>query len=369
MPPTINQLRPPLHLDYFRDQKARICQVLTWHHPIDRRLCILKYLPGNSHWLSRETGLRYRRILKSYSLAGQLDNLKTVTTIEPKYLYHSSVYDADFLAVPIEQIAQYYYPEQRLEEILKAHPSNQLPPLEGKVFKLAGLIHDHLKIPLEDMGISGSIIWRGQTSKSDINFMIYGNENAKNFNERFPKIYDVTKEITPLLPTKRRKYERSLSRKTGLPPFLLERYIKLKSWLSIFNGTDLSFHFNPKPAERPFKYGQQFFKVITPVDVRGFIKDSSFGYNYPGIYQLSDCSFIGETVDHSSKELPKRILSFEGAFTGYFKKGDEIVIRGLLEKVYDSKENYLFNQIILGTKECQGNEFILFADDYKSFFQ
>lgn len=368
MSPPIDLLRTSLHLDYFRDYKDRICQVLTWHHPSDRRLCILKYVLGNSHWRSRETGLRYKRILKSYSLAGQLDNLQTAKGIEPEYLYHSPVYDVDFLAVPLNHISRYYYPEQRLTEILNTPSPDQLEPLELKVFKLAKLIHDYLKIPLEEMGITGSILWKGQTPKSDIDFMIYGIENSEKFNENFSKIYEVAKEIKPMPPTKKRRYEESLARKTGLPPSLTREYIKLKSWLSNFSGTDLSFHFNPKPTEQPFKYGEQIFRPIAFVDVQGFIKDASFGYNYPGIYQLKESNFIKKDNIHDSNELPRRILSFEGAFTGYFKKGDKIVTRGLLEKVYDNRGNYLFNQVILGTKECQGNEFILFAEDYKSFF-
>ena len=59
------------------------------------------------------------------------------------------------------------------------------------------------------------------------------------------------------------------------------------------------------------------------------------------------------------------MLSYEGALTGFFKKNDEVVIRGLLEKVIDTKNNEKFYQITLGTKECTGNEFILFKEDFK----
>jgi len=31
--------RPSLHLDYFRDDKERICQVLTWSQPEENLYC------------------------------------------------------------------------------------------------------------------------------------------------------------------------------------------------------------------------------------------------------------------------------------------------------------------------------------------
>lgn len=355
--------RPSLHLDYFRDDKERICQVLTWHHPKDKRLCIVKYDLGESYWTSRETGINYKRILKSYSLEGHQENLESVEKLEPQYLYKSEVYGVNFLAVPIERIKKYYYPEERLHEIL-SEKDEKLDWLEKKVKLLAELLHDHLKISFENMGITGSLIWKGQTKKSDIDFMIYGNKYALKFNEQFPIIYEIFPQIIPMNENKTKRYIESMARKSGLPTNLIKKYIAIKSWLSLFGETNLSMLFSPSVSEVPFQYGDEFFTPIKQVEVECRITNADLGYAYPSIYRIKDCTLLEEFIN--SDLLPiERIMSFEGALTGYFKKDDKIVVRGLLEKVEDRKNRRIFFQIILGTKECVGNEFILFDKDYQ----
>ncbi|MCE7744299.1 MAG: hypothetical protein GPJ52_04095 [Candidatus Heimdallarchaeota archaeon] len=357
--------RPSLHLDYFRDDKDRICQVLTWHHPTDRRLCIVKYDLGDSYWTSRETGIQYKRILKSYSLEGHEDNLELVKEIEPSYLYHSVMYGVDFLAVPFEKIKHYYYPELRLQEIIQEN--TKLDKLEQKVKTLAELLHEYLKIPFENMGITGSILWKGQTEKSDIDFMIYGNRFAQDFNEKFPIIYDEFPEIKPMSSDKSKRYAESIGRKAGLPISLSAKYVAIKKWLSVYGNTNLSLIFSPTPEEIPFNYGEQKFTPVKSVDVECVISNSDLGYAYPSIYEIKECKILSNNQEISDLPLT-RILSFEGALTGFFKKGDTVVVRGLLEKVDDLKNNVEFNQIILGTKECIGNEFILFEEDFQKLF-
>ncbi|MHA1503842.1 MAG: hypothetical protein ACTSPT_01475 [Candidatus Heimdallarchaeota archaeon] len=353
--------RPSLHLDYFRDDKERICQVLTWSQPEDKRICIVKYDQGASYWTSRETGIQYQRILKSYSLEGQMDNLENVKQIEPSYFYHSKVYGADFLAVPLERIKKYYYPEVRLKIILDRNNNDRI---ENQVKTLSELLHDHLQIKYDDIGITGSILWEGQTEKSDIDLMIYGNEYAQTFNEKFPVIFENSKDITPMTPEKRERYEISMSKKSGLPQKITSKYIKMKTWLSVFNTTDLSMIFSPRPSEIPYQYGEQTFKPLKAIDVECTISNADLGSAYPSIYEITNPNILTSELKELETSLT-RILSFEGALTGYFVKDDVVIIRGLLEEVVDHKTNRKFHQIILGTKECRGNEFIIYKEDYQ----
>jgi predicted nucleotidyltransferase len=358
--PQITLNRSSLHLDYFSDDKDRICQVLTWHHPSDRRLCIVKYELGDSYWVSRETGKQYKRILKSYSLEGQEDNLQLMKQIEPDYLYHSKMYGVDFLAVPNERIKKYYYPEVRLQEILQEN--SQFDELEQKVKTLAELLHDHLEIPFKNMGITGSILWKGQTEKSDIDFMIYGNEYAQNFNEQFTRIYEVFPDIKPMSADKSSRYAKSITRKSGIPISISEKYVAKKKWLSVYGDTNLSLIFSPTPSEIPFNYGEELFTPIVPINIECVISNSDLGYAYPSIYEVKECKILTKDSTLTDIEI-RRILSFEGALTGFFRRGDKVVVRGLLEKVVNVKNNTEFYQIILGTKECIGNEFIIFKED------
>jgi predicted nucleotidyltransferase len=193
--------------------------------------------------------------------------------------------------------------------------------------------------------------------------MIYGNEYAQSFNQLFPRIYEATKKIVPMNKAKRRKYERSMSRKTGLAQKLTKKYISKKTWLGMFGETNLSMIFSPLPEEIPFDYGEQIFTPMEPIEVSATISDTTMGFAYPAIYGLENVEIMTKRLEEINQTL-LRVFSFEGAFTGYFKEGEEVVIRGLLEKVVDKKRKKSFHQIILGTKECQGNEFIIYKEDY-----
>ncbi len=359
--PTKLLTRPPLHQDYFLDDKNRIGHVLGWLQPKEKLICIIKYVPGEGFWIARESSVQYQRVLKSYSLDGQQDNLKFIANLEKKLVYHSKVFGADFLAVPISRIKRYFYPEKRLQEILnKTKLKNEL---EIKVKALAKLLKEHLNIPLENIGITGSILWKGQTTKSDIDMIIYGNSFAKKFNDDFPAIYEISPEIKPMPTSKAFRYARSMARKSGLPINLTKKYIARKRWLSVFGKTNLSFVFSPTKEELPTNYGAELFHALTPIELECTIADATFGYGYPSLYQITNCTILkGKDYD-----LPiTRIFSFEGALTGFFETSDRVVVRGLLEKVLPQKEGKeSFAQIMLGSKECAGDEFIIFADDYE----
>jgi predicted nucleotidyltransferase len=171
-----------------------------------------------------------------------------------------------------------------------------------------------------------------------------------------------------MIPDKRQRYERSMSKKSGLPKELTSKYIKMKTWLSVFNTTDLSMIFSPRPSEIPFQYGEQTFIPIKPVDVECIISNADLGSAYPSIYRITDPKILTDGLEEINDSLT-RILSFEGALTGYFVKDDRVVVRGLLEEVVDHTKNKKFHQIILGTKECRGNEFIIYKEDYQKLMK
>jgi len=357
---SIKLSRHPLHLDYFLDYKNRIGQVLSWFQPKEKLISIIKYEPGEGFWVARDTGLRYQRILKSYSLEGQQDNLNFIARKEKEYLFYSNVFGTNFLAVPLNKIKRYFYPEERLKEI---HEGKKRDSLEEKVRLLTQLLHERLNIPYENLGISGSILWKGQTKKSDIDLIIYGNSIAHEFNKRFSEIYDIYPEIQPMPPEKSFRYARSMALKSGLPTELTKKYIAKKTWLSVFGETNLSFIFSPTPEELPFKYGEEKFQPLESIDLECTITNAALGFAYPAVYEISNCSVV-KGDDHNLSI--SRIFSYEGALTGYFESGDQIVVRGLLEKVLpENKIDDIKGQIMLGTKECHGNEFILFKEDYE----
>ena len=162
------------------------------------------------------------------------------------------------------------------------------------------------------------------------------------------------------------RYVRSMSKKSGLPYELCKEYIDRKTWLGMFGETNLSMLFSPKIEEIPFQYGEELFTPIQSVDVECTITKTDLGSAYPGIYEISDCKILSKLNENFELSI-NRILSFEGALIGYFVEGESIVVRGLLEKVSSERTKQPFAQILLGTNECSGNEFILQKADYEKF--
>jgi hypothetical protein len=88
----------------------------------------------------------------------------------PNYLHHSLRLDASLHAVDETAIARHYRPRERLQQLLQAGPQD---PMEARLcrliraFALRGL-------PLDQMGITGSLLIGAHTPRSDLDVVVYG---------------------------------------------------------------------------------------------------------------------------------------------------------------------------------------------------
>jgi len=139
--------------DYIRTVEDLFFCVVGYTHPPDRIIAYLKYMPSpEGKWGHTQ---RFQRMLKQYDAKSVAEGFKLLEEKYPKYLYYDPVNNITFSAVPLESIAERYYPEEKVKELTKR---KNLDPLEKKAVSLIETISSESHVPIEKYGITGAIL-------------------------------------------------------------------------------------------------------------------------------------------------------------------------------------------------------------------
>ncbi|MCL5949688.1 MAG: hypothetical protein M1490_04345 [Candidatus Bathyarchaeota archaeon] len=110
---------------------------------------------------------------KVYSLG---DRFKYLQENHPDLIVFDPVFGETLCEVPTTQIAEHYQPTEKLASLRK---SKNLSTLEKKALQLATTLKEKAEISWSAIGISGSIMAGLTTEKSDIDPLVYGEENSR----------------------------------------------------------------------------------------------------------------------------------------------------------------------------------------------
>ena len=122
------------------------------------------------------------RVLGFLRYAPEAGNLKKVSTqaanrllrdVHPHYLHHSARLQADLHSVPLAAIRRHHRPRERVAEVLREGPKD---PMEAKLRKLLRLLIDQGIAP-DTVGVTGSLLIRRHGATSDLDVVIYGQDN------------------------------------------------------------------------------------------------------------------------------------------------------------------------------------------------
>ncbi|MBN2230797.1 MAG: hypothetical protein JW779_14505 [Candidatus Thorarchaeota archaeon] len=336
----------PRDRDIFRDHQHRLFVVLGYIQPTDRVLSYLKYVPDeDGMWKTADT--HYRRVFW-----GSVDSTVEGMTILPEdYIILDTHFNTNLVEPPCEAVEKFYCPEERLQEIL----NDSQDALEELTKKAAELLHDRLGIPMKNLGVAGSILWRGHSpTRSDINMNIYGYQASRDLFENLANLEGVP----------------GLARLRELPEWG-NTIKRVRERIPVLQSVDLNTLFSRRRAlclenrcigitpvlynqEAPIHHGSESYTTLKsdPVKCRLTIENADYGIFHPAIYGTSPVIYDGLTID--------RILVFDGAFGGLFVEGDSVEVSGTLQKVLVSEDQREFYQIMVGTKAGSGKEYIRF---------
>ncbi len=380
--------------DYVEDIKGNIYQVLGSFHLKDSVFALEKYRnlknfdddafnennyfkgdPINQirnyesiFWKKKNSEERYYRILPNYSSIAANINIKN-----NEYTQFSNIFQLNLIQIPSSEIVMHWKPRIRLNNLLTIVESQKftenckIDNIERETIEAALNIANFYNISISNIGISGSILWESHHDKSDLDFMIYGKNNVKKIINSKKKMKNSGNGLRNLLNIELLPLAEKLALKSGLELDECFEYLYKKKYLHKFNDRKLSITFAPIYHEIPFiPYFTQKteFIPVKEISIIAQIKNSDWGFYYPGIFQISCIEILSNVQRVEIKNIDiTRLIVYEHDFIGYFQKNAIIEIRGLLQKcinINDFSTNSINEtyQIIVGAKETFGNEYI-----------
>ena len=336
--------------DFIRTPEGFLFCVVGSTHPPDRVMAYLKYVPSSSGGPWRSGGLRYSRTMSDYTMA----SLRSTLAILRDYPFYISFFEAfgtEMSSVPLERIEEHYKPEERLEELSS---SEELDVLEEKALSLANLISDMSGVPLERMGVTGSILLDIHVPGiSDIDLVVYGLEESLKIKEALKQaLRDSRTEIEGLTGDMARAW---CTRKTRLYPLELrdaERILRKKWNIGLYRGTRFSIH--PVRTEREAeRYGERLFRPVGKATITARVEDAGEAMFLPAIYKVRETRVLEGPAIRAIEE----ICSYEDIYAGVAEEGEEVLARGKLEMVIDKRRNSTYFRLLIGSLSG-GDEFV-----------
>ncbi|MHA1263756.1 MAG: nucleotidyltransferase domain-containing protein [Candidatus Helarchaeota archaeon] len=317
-----------------------IFYVFGYDHPVDKSIGYLKYIPREKadefdlEWINFEWNLEKQAFIRPKQLytPRNFQKIKRVfKTQYPQYLYRDPFIGKTVFVIPVNQIETVFIPEIRLQEML----NNPAPSaLEREAIDLIKLIAQYAKVPLANFGIHGSLSTGMATESSDIDIAVYGATQYLKVKKGVFQLYQDGK-IEYLGEIKSDDY----------------RMNKCE-----YKGRKFVFNAIRRREEIHNTYGQYKFTPIRPIHFYCDIVRSDERMFRPAIYHVEEYFPVDEKSSLVKAFWPSQIVVMVGEFRDIAKKGDEVEVQGMLEKVESVNGKEIFYRVVIGSG--QGNEFM-----------
>ncbi|MCX8171545.1 MAG: hypothetical protein N3E47_06220 [Candidatus Bathyarchaeota archaeon] len=338
--------------DFIQTIEGFLFCVIGSIHPPDRVISYIKYVPAEDGLWGRGD-LRFRRIMRHYTMLELIDTLKFLEQ-HPEYLYYSHVMGVNMSAVPIEKISFHFKPEEKMRKLNEAG-GDGLDPLERKALDLALRISDESGVPLENFGVTGSILLGIHQPFSDIDLTVYGKENSRKVRNTLQQIHS-TRKIDIQRFSGVRAEEWCLN-KSRLYPLTYEEAKMLleRKWnIGLFQGTVFSLHPAKFEWEVGEKYGDRVFEAKGMVKITATVIDDSESDFMPSKYLVEDVKVLEGPRVNDIRE----VASYEGLYAGISNRGERIVAYGKLERVFDNRRGEEYHRVLVGSQEARGGDYV-----------
>jgi len=328
--------------------------VVGYVHPDEKILAYLKYYPRSGGKWSR-SGSNYERAIKFYDIPHLKETLKILEKNWPKYLYKDELLNISFSAVPKDLIHVHYKPEEKLDKLLN---SSKLDPLQRKTIDVATILSKKSGIKLQNFGISGSVlIDLHQTSFSDIDLITYGKKHGWMVREALLSlIRSGGSKIEPFpkneVPTPSRQKRLSLMNEMQVKLFYDRKWNR-----GVIDGTPFSVNPVLAPNDIQDIYGKYRCEPLGIVEAEVKVTDSSESIFVPARYLVSAVKLNKNMKFNDVKE----VISYDRDYGDIAYDGEQILIRGKLERVERLHDGTIYYRIVIGSIEGEGTDYIKIA--------
>jgi predicted nucleotidyltransferase len=340
--------------DFIETKDGLFFTVVGNLHPDEKILAYLKYYPRSAGKWSHLTK-NYERAIKFYDIPHLKETLKILEKNWPKYLHQDEFLNISFSAIQKKMIKIHYMPEKKLETLERC---SKLDSLQRRTVDLARILSKESDVKLENFGISGSIlIDLHQISFSDIDLVVYGKNYGWMVKEAFLRlIHANNSKIKPFpkneVPTPSREKRLRLMNKTQLKLFYDRKWNR-----GIIDGTPFSVNPVLTPNDIRETYGQYRCEPLGLVEAKATVTDASESIFIPARYLVSNVKLIKNKQFHDVKE----VISYDRDYGDIAYDGEQIHVRGKLERIQYQNNGITYHRIVVGSIEGEGTDYIKIA--------
>ena len=318
---------------YIEDKNGFLYTVIGNRHPPQIVYAYLKYRPVHEKTIWCRDDTCYERVVPTYT--PELVHGKTPLRMYDPY------YDARIPAVIVSKITRVYDPRIRVGEII----TGPKDPLEEEAGYYATLLSREANIPLNCIGITGSILARiHNPGRSDIDYIIYGVRCCEKILEAF--IEGGLEFFKPFPPEKLFEWALQLARLHNID--VVDVLAIYRRWrrgvLESSREYSLAYsldHMEPYTGNRWVTTGAARVKVL--------VENTPHTLNYPSKSLVREYRVL-EVLYGSIKDEVRTLLSFENLYLPVIYEEGWLVVEGIIQWCPETKES----RIVVGTLEHKG---------------
>ena len=289
-------------------------------HPPDRVIGCVRYLPDPGGDRNRG-GKSYRRV---YRFAEQH---RIIQDHYPVYLHDEPAFGLRMQSVPIKHIRQVYDPRDRVSDLCVHGPNDRL---EENAIALVRLLAQTANVPLEKLGLSGSVLFGLHHSKSDIDIVVYGGTEGMAVHQALRQLlgspYD---SVRPLDNDQLMALHASHRPELPLSFDDFARHQKRKVNEFYFKEFQCFIMFVVWPDQWGERYADPSFEQCGSAEVQARVTVERESIYTPCRYGIEDVAFLKGRTRSDLRE----IISFRGLFSDQARIGEWVRARGSLERV------------------------------------
>ncbi len=305
-------------------------------HPPRKTVAFPRFVPD-------PTGNRKRKAIaynKIYSLS---ERYRFLESRFPQYLVNDPVFGEKLCEIPEEEVRRHYDPSDRLREL---QDTDRPDPLETKALALTAFLKSHSGVPWRDVGISGSLLCKLHTTKSDIDPIVYGEESALRVHEMLRSTMQheegglrayTDEELKALYDFR--------SRDTRMPfeDFLTTERRKVLQ--GKFQDHDFYIRCIRDWHEVEERYGDVVYRNVGYAKVEATVVDAAEALLTPCRYSIDNVHVLEGQAPGEVTE----IVSFRGRFCEQAEQSEVVVAQGKVE-TGEKKNGTTFFRLLLGNK-------------------